>query len=299
MEPARRSSRAVRGRFDRSQTRRASEPHQRGTTGRLTAPTHRSGPQARRPARGGRSAAFRLLPLRRRGRHDRQGRRERPTTAFGRRWRAFGPSSSASRFRPPGHRRAALQEAGPADLQLGRHLVLGYATDEILRVLVLAGLAWMTWSIVVAAAIALMLTSSPSAIGRSARLSRRRRRLRGARENLGPNFGLIAAAALMVDYVMTVAVSSASALANLATAFEAIAPYKSSWGAHHHPGDSGQPAGLRESGNIFAFHVPLCRNGPAHHLRRLVNTASGAAHHLNARRSRSSRAFKPSRCSCC
>ena len=158
-----------------------------------------------------------------------------------------------------------------------------YATDEILRVLVLAGLAWMTWSIWVAAAIALMLTIVAFSY---------RQVCRGypsgggayvvARENLGPNFGLIAAAALMVDYVMTVAVSSASALANLATAFTAIQPYKVELGALVIIlVTAANLRGIRESGNIFAIPtylfvgMALLAIGVG-----LMNTVTGTAHHL-------------------
>jgi amino acid transporter len=130
-----------------------------------------------------------------------------------------------------------------------------YATDEILRVLVLAGVAWLTWSIWVAAAIALMLTivalsyrqvchGYPSGGGAYV----------VARENLGPNFGLIAAAALMVDYVMTVAVSSAAALANLSAYFEVIKPYSVELGAVIIIlVTAANLRGVRESGNIFAI----------------------------------------------
>jgi amino acid transporter len=158
-----------------------------------------------------------------------------------------------------------------------------YATDEILRVLILAGVAWMTWSIYVAGAIALMLTIVAFSY---------RQVCRGypsgggayvvARENLGPNFGLIAAAALMVDYVMTVAVSSASALANLGTAFTVIQPYKVELGALVIMAvTAANLRGIRESGNIFAIPtylfvgMALLAIGVG-----LVNTATGAAHHL-------------------
>src|SRR4051794_35184433 len=88
-----------------------------------------------------------------------------------------------------------------------------YATDEILRVLVLAGAGALMVSIQVAIAIVVMLTvvtisyrqvcrAYPSGGGAYV----------VARENLAPLFGLIAAAALLIDYVMTVAVSTSSAL---------------------------------------------------------------------------------------
>ena len=183
-----------------------------------------------------------------------------PTTALGRRLarvRAFvfgKPLSSAQEIDERLTKKLALPIFSSDAISSS-----AYATDEILRVLVLAGLAWMTWSIWVAAAIALMLTIVAFSY---------RQVCRGypsgggayvvARENLGPNFGLIAAAALMVDYVMTVAVSSASALANLATAFSAIAPYKVELG-----GvviilvTAANLRGIRESGNIFALPTYL------------------------------------------
>jgi amino acid transporter len=160
-----------------------------------------------------------------------------------------------------------------------------YATDEILRVLILAGVAWITWSIWVAAAIALMLT----VVAFSYRQVCRGYPSGGgayvvARENLGPNFGLIAAAALMVDYVMTVAVSSASALANLGSAWPAINPYRVEVCALVIIlVTAANLRGIRESGNIFALPtymfvaMALLAIGVG-----LVNTATGAAHHLAA-----------------
>ena len=209
-----------------------------------------------------------------------------PTTALGRRLarvRAFvfgKPLSSAQEIEERLSKKLALPIFSSDAISSS-----AYATDEILRVLVLAGLAWMTWSIWVAAAIALMLTIVAFSY---------RQVCRGypsgggayvvARENLGPNFGLIAAAALMVDYVMTVAVSSASALANLATAFTAIQPYKVELGALVIIlVTAANLRGIRESGNIFAIPtylfvgmalLAICVG--------LVNTATGAAHHLNA-----------------
>jgi amino acid transporter len=209
-----------------------------------------------------------------------------PTTAFGRRAArvraiVFGkPLSNAQEIGERLSKKLALPIFSSDAISSS-----AYATDEILRVLVLAGLAWMTWSIWVAAAIALMLTIVAFSY---------RQVCRGypsgggayvvARENLGPNFGLIAAAALMVDYVMTVAVSSASALANLATAFTAIQPYKVELGALVIIlVTAANLRGIRESGNIFAIPtylfvgMALLAIGVG-----LMNTATGAAHHLDA-----------------
>ncbi|MGD0122855.1 MAG: APC family permease [Candidatus Limnocylindrales bacterium] len=209
-----------------------------------------------------------------------------PTTSFGRRVarvRAFvfgKPLSNAQEIEERLSKKLALPIFSSDAISSS-----AYATDEILRVLVLAGLAWMTWSIWVAGAIALMLTIVAFSY---------RQVCRGypsgggayvvARENLGPNFGLIAAAALMVDYVMTVAVSSASALANLATAFEAIAPYKVELGALVIIlVTAANLRGIRESGNIFAIPTYMFVGMALLAIVvGLVNTATGAAHHLAA-----------------
>ncbi|HEX8940179.1 MAG TPA: APC family permease [Candidatus Limnocylindrales bacterium] len=134
-----------------------------------------------------------------------------------------------------------------------------YATDEILKVLVLASLAAFAWSVWVAAAVALLLTI----VAFSYRQVCRAYPSGGgayvvARENLGPHFGLVAAAALMVDYVMTVAVSTASAIANLATAFPVIGDYRVELGALTiFLVTAANLRGLRESGNIFAVPTYL------------------------------------------
>jgi amino acid transporter len=134
-----------------------------------------------------------------------------------------------------------------------------YATDEILKVLVLAGLVALSFSIWVAAAIALMLTI----VAFSYRQVCRAYPSGGgayvvARENLGPSFGLIAAAALMVDYVMTVAVSTASAVANLGSAWPVIWQYRIELGALTIIlVTAANLRGVRESGNIFAVPTYL------------------------------------------
>ena len=133
-----------------------------------------------------------------------------------------------------------------------------YATEEILRVLIVGGAAAMLLSIQVAAAIALLL----AVVALSYRQVCRAYPTGGgayvvARTNLAPIFGLIAAAALLIDYVMTVAVSTASAITQIqsvipaafdfriAIAFTSIALITIA-----------NLRGLRESGNIFA--VPTC-----------------------------------------
>jgi len=139
-----------------------------------------------------------------------------------------------------------------------------YATEEILKVLVLAGAAALYLSIPVAMAIVGLLTvvaisyrqvcrAFPGGGGAYA----------VARQELLPILGLVAAAALLIDYVMTVAVSTSSAMDQLISIVPGI--------------DNGTDhslrilialtvialitvanlRGLRESGNIFAIPTYL------------------------------------------
>ena len=134
-----------------------------------------------------------------------------------------------------------------------------YATEEILRVLLVAGAAALLVSVQVAVAIAVLL----AVVSVSYRQVCRAYPNGGgayvvARTNLAPIFGLIAAAALLIDYVMTVAVSTAAAIAQIQSvipeafdvriqiAFVSIALITVA-----------NLRGLRESGNIFAVPTYL------------------------------------------
>jgi amino acid transporter len=134
-----------------------------------------------------------------------------------------------------------------------------YATEEILRVLVLAGVGAMFFAIHVAIAIAILL----AVVSISYRQVCRAYPNGGgayivARTNLAPIFGLIAAASLLIDYVMTVSVSTAAAIAQIQSvipqaydirieiAFLSIALITVA-----------NLRGLRESGNIFAVPTYL------------------------------------------
>jgi amino acid transporter len=102
-----------------------------------------------------------------------------------------------------------------------------YATEEILRVIALAGAGALFVSIPVAAAIALLLT----VVSISYRQVCRAYPSGGgayvvARENLSPILGLVAAAALLIDYVMTVAVSTASAVQQVYSVLPDLANWK-------------------------------------------------------------------------
>ncbi|MCO5993523.1 APC family permease [Actinoallomurus rhizosphaericola] len=103
---------------------------------------------------------------------------------------------------------------------------VAYATEEILLALSLGGLAMLTLSWWVGAGVVFLLlvvTASyrqtchayPNGGGAYA----------VSRANLGENASLVAASALLIDYVMTVAVSVAAGVANIVSAFPALGPH--------------------------------------------------------------------------
>ena len=102
---------------------------------------------------------------------------------------------------------------------------VAYGPEALLAVLVLAGTAGAALSLPVAAAIAFMML----AVGLSYRQTIRAYPHGGgsyivANDNLGRMPGLVAAAGLMTDYVLTVAVSIASGVAAITSALPALAP---------------------------------------------------------------------------
>ena len=108
---------------------------------------------------------------------------------------------------------------------------VAYATEEILLVLVLAGTAAIAWSIPISFAIlflVVVLTISYRQIiyeypeGGGAYIV--------ARTNLGDQPALIAAAALMIDYVLTVAVSVAAGIAALTSAVPSLFVHREALG---------------------------------------------------------------------
>ena len=134
-----------------------------------------------------------------------------------------------------------------------------YATEEILRVLVLAGAGALLLSIQVAIAIALLL----AVVSVSYRQVCRAYPNGGgayvvARTNLAPIFGLIAAAALLIDYVMTVAVSTAAAIAQIQSVIPAAYDVRIEIAfVSISLITIANLRGLRESGNIFAVPTYL------------------------------------------
>jgi amino acid transporter len=131
---------------------------------------------------------------------------------------------------------------------------VAYATDQILAVLVLAGTATLYLSVPIGAAILLVLiavtlsyrqTVKPYPTGGGSYVV--------AKDNLGPIPGLTAAAALMTDYVLTVAVSISAGVLAVRSAVPAIKAYVVVLGVVVIALlVIGNLRGIRESGNIFA-----------------------------------------------
>jgi len=132
---------------------------------------------------------------------------------------------------------------------------VAYATEEILLVLVLAGTGALSLSLPIAAAItvllAIVVTSYYQTIhaypsGGGAYVV--------AYDNLGVWPGLIAAAALLIDYVLTVAVSITAGVAAFTSAFPALTPYRVELGLLAIVLIAwANLRGVRESGTLFAI----------------------------------------------
>lgn len=130
-----------------------------------------------------------------------------------------------------------------------------YATEEILLILVLAGTGALVYSIEIALAIgvlaAIVATSYRQTIkaypnGGGAYIV--------AKENLGVASSLIAGSALFVDYILTVAVSTAAGVAAVTSAFPEVYDYKIELAVFFVALLTlGNLRGVRESGTIFAI----------------------------------------------
>jgi amino acid transporter len=129
-----------------------------------------------------------------------------------------------------------------------------YATEEILRVLVLGGVAALAFGLEISIAISILLVAVAISYrqiciayptgGGSYTVSRK---------NIGRTVSLVAASALLIDYVMTVAVSTSSAVEQIVSAFPVLFDERVLIGV----AAIGLIAianlrGLREAGNIFA-----------------------------------------------
>jgi amino acid transporter len=131
---------------------------------------------------------------------------------------------------------------------------VAYATEEILLVLVLAGSAALSYSLLVAVGIAALLavvvvsyrqTVQAYPQGGGAYIV--------ARDNLGIFPALTAAAALLIDYVLTVSVSVVAGIAALTSAFPALFPHRVILSVVAVAAIAlGNLRGVRESGRMFA-----------------------------------------------
>jgi amino acid transporter len=132
---------------------------------------------------------------------------------------------------------------------------VAYATEEILLVLVLAGSGALGLALPIAAAIVGLLLI----VGASYRQTIAAYPNGGgsyivASDNLGTLPGLIAAASLLVDYVLTVAVSVSAGVAAITSAFPELTPFTVALGVTFTLLIMlGNLRGIRESGNIFAL----------------------------------------------
>jgi amino acid transporter len=129
-----------------------------------------------------------------------------------------------------------------------------YATEEILRVLILGGAAALALGVEVSIAISVLLVAVAISYrqiciayptgGGSYTVSRR---------NIGRTVSLIAASALLIDYVMTVAVSTSSAVEQITSAFPDLYPERVLIGVSAIALIAiANLRGIREAGNIFA-----------------------------------------------
>lgn len=132
---------------------------------------------------------------------------------------------------------------------------VAYATEEVLIPLSLFAVAAMAWSLPMAVGVAVLLiiitlsyqqTISAYPGGGGAYTV--------SKENLGANAGLIAGAALLIDYILTVSVSVSAGVENIGSAFPLIAEHKVIIGVMIIVLIMIlNLRGIRESANIFAY----------------------------------------------
>src|SRR5438270_2096315 len=152
------------------------------------------------------------------------------------------------------HRERLSRVTGLAVLSSDALSSVAYATEEIIRVLILAGAGalWLTTPIgmVIAALLLIVAFSYRQTIhaypsGGGAYIV--------AKENIGPTAGLIAAASLLVDYTLTVSVSISAGVLAITSAAPSLHAYRVEMClAFLLLLMLGNLRGIRESGRIFA-----------------------------------------------
>jgi amino acid transporter len=131
---------------------------------------------------------------------------------------------------------------------------VAYATEEILLVLVLAGTVALSYSLPISIAIAILIAIVVSSYRQTIRAYPQGGGAYSvSKDNLGAPAGLVAGAALLIDYVLTVAVSVAAGIAALTSAVPWLFPYRP-WlcVAAVVAVALANLRGIRESGKIFA-----------------------------------------------
>src|SRR5499426_2390791 len=131
---------------------------------------------------------------------------------------------------------------------------VAYATEEILLVLILAGTIALSYSLPIGIAIAILIAIVVSSYRQTIRAYPQGG---GAyivsKDNLGVPAGLVAGAALLIDYVLTVAVSVAAGVAALTSAVPELFPYRPALCVAAVVGIAvANLRGIRESGKLFA-----------------------------------------------
>lgn len=134
-----------------------------------------------------------------------------------------------------------------------------YATEEILIVLMLAGAAALSYGLLIALAVVLLL----AIVAFSYRQTVQAYPTGGgaytvSKENFGTQVGLVAAAALLIDYVLTVAVSITAGTAAITSAMPSLFPYRVEISVASIAAITLiNLRGIRESGTIFALPTYL------------------------------------------
>ncbi len=136
---------------------------------------------------------------------------------------------------------------------------VAYATEEILRVLILAGTAALAFSVPIGFAIAVVIAIVINSYGQSVlAYPQGASDYIVAKDNLGTLAGLTAGAALMIDYTLTVAVSVSAGVAAITSAFPVLYPERVLICVLFVAGIAvANLRGVRESGRLFVVPTYL------------------------------------------
>ena len=136
---------------------------------------------------------------------------------------------------------------------------VAYATEEILLVLILAGTIALSYSVPIAIAIAILVAVVTTSYRQTIlAYPQGGGAYTVAKDNLGTLAGLIAGGALLIDYVLTVAVSIAAGIAAVTSAVPVLFPYRVTLCVLAVMGVAvANLRGVREAGRLFAVPTYL------------------------------------------